>query len=162
MRRLGLALAALLLILNTAGVAWLVLQSHREHKVILIGDRSLEQLNRLFRLVGEYQAELEKVGLQAPFPDEGKKKEWKDMLHWHELGVEGTRIAYVNVQRERTAEALGLFLALARFSVATPTATFSTYDTKTFTSTTFANTSRLESLENQFDVLMIELLRDLK
>ncbi len=162
MKRFAAALISLLLILNTAGVAWLVLQSHREHKARLISDRSSEQLSRLFRLVGEYQAEFEKVGLQAPFPDEGKKKEWKDMLRWHELGVEGTRVAYLNVQRERTAEGLGLFLGLARLSVTTPTSTFSTYDTKTFKSTTFANTSRLESLENDFDVLMIELLRDLK
>lgn len=162
MRRLGLVLAGTLLILNTAGVGWLVLQSRREHKTILVGDRSLEQLNRLFRLVGEYQAELEKVGLQAPFPDDAKRKEWKDLLRWRELGVEGTRIAYLNAQREGTAEALGLFLGLARLSVTTPTATFSAYDTKTFKSTTFANTSRLESLENDFDVLMVELLRDLK
>lgn len=85
MRRLGLVLAGTLLILNTAGVGWLVLQSRREHKTILVGDRSLEQLNRLFRLVGEYQAELEKVGLQAPFPDDAKRKEWKDLLRWREL-----------------------------------------------------------------------------
>jgi hypothetical protein len=87
MKRFAVALIPLLLILNTAGVAWLVLQSHKRPK-------------RSF--------------------------------------------------------------GLARLSVTTPTSTFSTYETKRFKSTTFANTSRLESLENDFDFLMIELLRDLK
>lgn len=160
MRRFALAVAILVLALNTAGVMWLVVQSRRDHREAL-SERSLERIERLFQLIGEYQSELQKVGSQAAFPNEENKREWKETLRWRDVAMESTRIAYLNVRRKQTVESLGLFLVLARVAVETPKYTFSTYDTKTLQSTTFGNTSRLESLEEQFDVLMLELLRDL-
>ena len=151
---------ALFLIVNTLGVGWLVYQERRKN-TFEVSAQAVSQMEKLYQMVLDSRAELEKLS-QAPFPSEEKVKEWKGQSRERDLLFEATRLAYLDARRKKTVESVGLFLALGRAVVAPPTFSFSTYDTKTMKYVPFANLSKLESIEADYEAFTLAALRDIK
>jgi len=178
-------LAATLLLANLAGTAWLIL-----NRVPSEGDRLSEttmvQVDKLFKLMSDFQTELQNVTAQANYPDDKAKELYKNQLRIHTTEYEVARLAYSELRVKRSKDSLLRFLeasgCLARRCLIMQPTSFTHWSGAKWIDrsgqptddptrgvryepgkeVSFGNTSKLESLEDEFEVLLVSMLRDIK
>jgi hypothetical protein len=169
-----------LLLLNTAGVGWLVTsrRSGAGGGSATLIDAQLVQMDKLFRIMTEFHHELETVTGQAAYEDDREKAAGKLALQGQSLAYSLSRLDYEAARKSHSVRDLQAFISGALYSRAgfggatMDAPTFerfvaAIYDSnfrqiKPSTTVSYANVSGLESLQEQFKVLAQSLIEDIK
>jgi hypothetical protein len=127
--------------------------------------------------MADFQAELENVTAQANYPEDTDKETAKRALRGHTLHYETARLAYAEAQRRHSKDSLLRFLEIACGGISfgggcslMQAPAFQKFEPGKIVSgqykegkwVTYAKVSRLESLEDEFHVVLVSALRDIK
>jgi hypothetical protein len=165
----------LILIGNVIGTVWLV-----QHTSTSSGQRlnegTMAQVDKLFALMTSFQTELENVTAQANYPGDEEKETAKKSLVNHSFRYQLARLAYPGAREKRSREALLGFLSTscgnapwgAACQLMEPPSFKHLGSGKVVNGeyqagewTTYGNVSRLESQEEELNVLALSLLYEI-
>jgi hypothetical protein len=133
-------------------------------------------VDKLFAVMTSFQTELENVTAQAKYPDDKDKEYAKHTLMAHSFNYQLARLSYLGVKEKGSREALLDFFRKscgenwwATCQLMNPPSFIHTEFGKYVNGqyqegsgpTTYANVSRLESQEEEFNVLAISLLKEI-
>jgi hypothetical protein len=135
----------------------------------------ITQANKLFSLMKDFSKELQDVAGQANYPSEDDKNFGKQNVKDVNLRLEMTRLAIAKLNERNDRDSLKEFVEVSCASANTNCMAlwvppFSTYQTGKFDdgkwvdgkNLKYANTSRLESMHDDYMVLLAEMLKDAK
>lgn len=125
---------------------------------------TLDQTEKLFKLITDIRDEYGTAFNQANFPDDDTKQVAKDWFKGKELYYEIIRIQYLGLTRSRKAQSVADLLALTAGFVEVPEAVFTKWEFKSGESgkQKFTKLSRLETLRDDYYVMAIALAREVK
>jgi hypothetical protein len=173
------ALAAALLLANTAGTAWLILKRAPGEERSL-SETTMAQADKLFKLISEFQTELQNVTAQANYPEDRDKEDAKKSLRFHTREYELARVAYSELRVKRSRDHLLRFLEVSgcmpvpwvRECSIMQAPVFKKFVPAGYDASarriepakeiSYGNVSKLESLGEEFEVLLVSMLRDIK
>lgn len=171
------AILSLLAILNTCGVAYLVVDRLSESRSPdtrrALTDAELEQLSKLFKLALQFRTELEQLAGRAEYPSEKEKSAANNYLQNHLLTLKFAEMELERTRRERSQQAAKAFVATCWgdqgfFAPGTSLMdvqkyTFGKYNNAIEDYVPFpgVNFSRLEALNNEFRVMALSFVKDL-
>lgn len=175
MNRTLIALLVALLTLNLVGTVYLGFQLHAKPRpaVTQLSPAQLEQLEKLFKLAGQFHAELEQVATRAVYPSEKEKLEVNEYLQGHAMSLHLARLELARAMRERSSAAGQRFVQAcwgddSFFSRGTllfevPKYRFAKYNNVTERHVPYegVNLARLESITNEFRVLALSFIKHL-
>jgi len=124
-------------------------------------EATLAQLEKVFGLVTDVQKEYETLLTQAKYPNDETKNSAKQWIKLKQLYYEILRVRYLECSQKRTRKALVEFVELATGFIDVPKGTFTHWELKTGTQE-LANLSRTESLRDDFYVMAVALVKDVK
>ena len=164
MRKMAWMLVGALLAANSAGVAWLIRERVTASRTAQpeVDDATIAQLEKLFRLAVEFQAELQNVVTSGSYSNDNEKQAAMRMRRREALDLEITRLKLQIVKKHRSHDNLTSFLLWVRSVVVTPPSGLTRWDSSLGIWKPFANLARLESLEEELTVVATSLARDIR
>lgn len=164
--RLSALAIYILLLANLVVVLYLVLQ---RSKAASPAEPSavISQADKLFSAMKDYSAELQSVAGQANYTDDGEKKSGKDAVRRNLVALEMARMALGRLDERRDRDSLLSFVIMTQYMIPSPPS-FSHFTEGKFEdgqyipgkNEPYANTSRLESMHDDFIVLLTAMLKD--
>ena len=163
--------------LNTVGLSFLIFEQTRPipnaQKHTALSNSELEQLDKLYKLALEFRVELEQMAGRVTFPSEKAKTGANNYLQNHQLDLNFARLKLDQIHRAHSPDAAIDFIAIcwgdsSFFSEGTALIDveenrFSDYKSDIgFVPYPNASFSRLSSLNNEFRVLALSFVNDLK
>jgi hypothetical protein len=140
-------------------------------------DQVITQADKLYGIMRDYGEELQMVASLAQYPDDATKQAGKTAVKRVTVNIEIARLALLQLDERRDRESMLQFLTAVCGSGPT-TGNCATLEPPTFShvepgsiqgsqyipgkETRYANTSRLESLHDDFVVLLTAMLKDAK
>ena len=176
MNRLTAVFIFILLGFNSLAVSYLVINRSSGSGTFLQGrmnESEIAQFEKIFNLAVDFRSELENVASRASYPTDKKKNDANEYLQNHRMVFEKVRLEYKRLHEERTKEAAVKFLFGCWgddefFSgpslMGVNKWAFAQYNNVAEDYTPYPNVSfgKLESINNEFRVLAISLMKDLK
>ncbi len=178
MNRPSLICLILFTALNTGGIVYLtadrLTQAPAARPAKQLTPPELEQLTKLFELAVEFRTELEQLAGRAEYPTDKEKSNSNKYLQDHLLTLNFARLELERVQRERTRRAAEEFIALCwgdqnflsrgTALVEVEKYRFGKWSQRLddYVSYPGVNFSKLESLNNEFRVLALSFVKDIK
>ncbi len=177
MNRLTLTIVLVLLGFNSVAVSYLIATrtagGGRASFQAQVSDGELAQLDKIFDLVVNFRTELEAIAGRASYPTEKKKIAGNEFLQNHKMVFERARIEHKRLHEEKTKDAAIRFLFSCwgfndLFSgpslMGVPKWPFAQYNSATEDFVPYSNVSfaKLDSVDNEFRVLAISFIKDLK
>lgn len=175
MNRFGTTLVYILLGLNTVGVGYLIINKPSGTSTIQtkIGPAELAQLDKIWAQAQEFRTELENVASRATFPNEKAKIQANEYLQNHRMVFELARLRHENVRVEKSRETAINFLNVVWGTdsffggikvISVPKWQFSKYNQITSDYDAYPNVSfaKMEAIDNEFKVMAISLMKDMK
>jgi hypothetical protein len=177
MKRFTLAIIFVLLGLNLLGTLYLIVSRYFPnteaafHKKI--SEAELTQILKIMNLVVEFRSELESVAANATYPSEKIKIEAREYLQSQRMIFEQARIEHKMLHKEKTQQAAIRFLftcwgqdnilAGPRLMEVDKTR-FGKYDQGLDGINPYPNVSftKLESINNEFRILALSIIKDFK
>jgi hypothetical protein len=135
-----------------------------------VNDAALAEVDKLFQLASDFQAEMEKAVSQLHPKDEKENKEIKEQLRNRAFHFELYRVRHLQVKASRRVQDLEVFLWVGTVIVDVPTGIFQEYTTGEYKNGTFVgggyvdkvNYAKLTNIEDEYYALATSLARDLK
>jgi hypothetical protein len=166
---------SVVIILNFIGTAYLCVSrvNERSKSVQKISDNQLAQIDKLYSLATDFKAELENQYGKVSFPTDKDKQVASDWMQNYYMNAERVRILYIHVHETRSIDSAVQFLSfcwggdsfLGTQGIVTDVKyPFAKYNNITGNMDPFinANFTKLDSINNEFRVLTLSLIKDIK
>ena len=173
MNRFGTTLIYILLGLNTLGVGYLITTKPATSSTLQtkINSAEMAQVDKIWSQVIEFRTELENLQGRVTFPNEKSKKQAEEYVQNHKMLFEQLRLEHLRVQDERTRDRATSFVSGTWGSndfgiriMNVPQWQFGKYNSVTEGYDLYQNVSlsKLENLNNEFRVMALSFMKDMK
>ena len=163
------------LAINLACTAWLLNEARQSTSGDFVSGETIAQTEKLYKLVGDFQTEYENAVGSANYPDEGTKKSTQESLRNRTLSFQRARLAFQVFKKQPTKSNLGAFVDSICGGVWSCSLVEPPYMRKIDVGKMengrwvegkgeiqYGNTARLESMSEEFKVLLTSMLKELQ
>lgn len=177
LKQLTVVALFVILALNLVATAYVALLSRATASAAFsqakLNESELAQLEKLYNLATDFRAELENIAGRASFPSQKKKIAATRYLQNQKMTLERVRIEYKKLREAQTQEAGVRFITIAWGDDSFLSGTrlmevnewaFADYNNMTENYVPYPNVSfaKLEALNNEFRVIALSLIKDIK